>query len=259
MPENKASEDRAPSKGRPDHSIFDKIVSEARYTAIKVLVKTGRVTESTMTADDLNNLLDKQLPETFSIRDSTGGGELIVQSALLTMPEDSNCFSVNLSCSLKIAVLGNQVYEASLTASLTAEPDYQKSTKKIRLKNGSLKKITVLKDELTMIQQVQSSAEDLVPEAFRGLLKSSIETAVSMFDAFSSTNTKGNIEQIKNESRQNFLDFHHKEIEEHLLSLLEDENAYYQIDNTDTESRIFIELGSSVSVKDGRLHFRFEK
>jgi len=239
------------------NKLFEKVSSKAKYLAIKLLVKTGRIPESTLTANDLNNLIDKQLPETFSISDSTSGGELIVERALLFMPEDANCFHVDLSCKLKIEVLGNQVYEASLTASMTAEPDYQKDTKQIHLKNGSLKNISIAEDELTMVQQVQSSAEDLVPPAFRGFLKSSIDTAVNMFDSFSSINTKGNIEQIKSESRQNFLDFHHKEIESKLLGLLADENVHYQLDIADIESRVFTELGTGVSVEGGKLRFKF--
>lgn len=242
-----------------DNPIFDKIGTKARYLAIKLLVKTGRLTESTLSADDLNDLLDDQLPITLSISDNTGDGKLIVEIALLTMPEASACFHVSLSCKLKIAVLGNQVYEAALTAAMTAEPHYQNETKKIVLQNGALDKITILNDELTIMQQAQSSAEEFVPPVFREILKSSIDAAVNIFDTLSNTNTKENMEQIKSDSRQHFLDIHHNEIEEKLLGLLEEEDVCYQLDNTDIESRIFSEMGESTIVENGKLHFKFRK
>jgi len=242
-----------------DNPIFDKVGTKARYLAIKLLVKTGRLTESTLTADELNNLLDDQLPITLSISDNSGNGKLIVESALLTMPEASNCFHVNLSCKLKITVLGNQVYEAALTAAMTAEPYYQNETKKIVLQNGLLDKITILNDELTMMQQVQASAEEFVPPLFREILQSSINTAVNIFDTLSNTNTKENMEQIKSDSRQHFLDIHHNEIEDKLIGLIEEEDVCYQLDDTDIESRIFSELGESITVKNGKLHFKFGK
>ena len=239
--------------------MLDDLKDEVQFFALKLLVKFGHIKDTVLREDELNELIESQLPEVVSINSESGKGELEVKRANLTMPLGSNCFKVILFCELSVELMGSQFYKAELEATLNSKPKYHQNNKAIYLSEVVLSGIEIVDEDLLMMSEVQRNTEELLPPMFKDMFKSSVDVAVGIFDAISNTDTKKNIEQMKSEARQSVLDYHHSEMEAALISFLEDESVHYQLDDSSMETRLFSELGESVEVKDGGLIFKFRR
>jgi len=221
------------------------------------LIKYGYIKNVYFTSDELSTLFDTHLPKQFSIEVPGGTGQLEVINATLSMPNDAHCFHVLLKCQIAIEVLGSRVYSANIDADMRAKPDYCVETKVVHLNEIQLKALQFIDEEFSSIEKAQQSAQALIPDIFRDIIKTTLDTAVDIFSTLADTDIKSDIKLYMNGNRQDVLDFHQKDIEENLVHLMNEQGLQYPMDNSDTKGRLFTEHGKEILVENGLLWFKF--
>ncbi|MBL4682926.1 MAG: hypothetical protein JKY88_19715 [Pseudomonadales bacterium] len=237
--------------------MLDDLKVKTQFFIERQLIKFGYIKDVHFTSEELSTLFDTHLPKQFTIEVLGGTGQLEVTDANLSMPLDAHCFHVLLKCQIAIEMLGSRVYSANIDADMTAKPDYCIETKVVHLNEIQLNALQFINEEFSSIEKAQQSAQTLIPDIFKDIVKTTLNTAIDIFSTLADTDIKSDIKLYMNGNRQDILDFHQKDIEKSLVQLLNEQRLQYPMDNSNIKGKLFTEHGKEVLVENGLLWFKF--
>lgn len=223
------------------------------------LIKFRRVKSVSMSADEINDLLSENLPESFEIPVPGCKGELIIQTAQVRMPPLSDHFNIILHCALHIDSMGNPIYRAHVNINGIAWPAYDDANKRIYLNHIKVKDIKLIQDEYALLQDTKQLMSMLVPGPIRSVLGVTLKTTLNVLSAATLTDTKSYLGLYVSGNKQKVLDYHKPELEKVVKQINDDGDLSYELDQSIFEEKLFAELGKDVQVKDGELQFVFHR
>lgn len=223
------------------------------------LIKFRRVKSVSMTADEINELLSENLPETFEIPVPGCKGELIIQSAQVRMPALSDHFQVTLHCALHVESMGNPIYRAHVNISGSAWPAYDHANKRIYLNNIKVQEIKLIQDEYALLRDTKHIMSMFVPGPIRSVLGATLKTTLNVLSAATLRDTRSYLSIYVSGNKQKVLDYHKPELEKVVKQINDDGDLSYELDETIFEEQLFAEFGKDVRVKDSELQFIFHR
>lgn len=237
------------------HWQFDQ--EKLRQRIAKWLIKFRRVKSVAMTAQEINELLDESLPETFDIHVPGCKGELIIQRAVITMPPLADHFVVQLHCALHVEAMANPIYRAHVNIAGIAWPAYDHQNKRIYLNNIKVKEIKLVGDEYALLKDTKQLMALFVPGPLRTVFGATMKTTLNVLSAGTISEAQSYLAIYMSGNKQKVLDFHKPELEKVVKQINDDGDLSYDLDESIFEEKLFAELGKKVRVKDGELQFVF--
>lgn len=224
---------------------------------VKFLIKTRRIKSVSFSADELNDMLANNLPETLNFPVPGSKGELEIQSAKLSMPENVNRLDVILFCAMRIDTMANPIYRAHLKIFGAVTPSFDKPRRVIHLKDPKVTEIAIIQDEYALLKDTKQLISMLLPSPIKSVLDVTMKTTLNLLSAGSYKEVQSYLSLYLHGSKQRILDYHRPEIEQQVMDAISRGDLDYALDETILEERIFAELGNDVVVRDGALHFVF--
>ncbi len=227
---------------------------------IRLLVKFRRIKTVSLSAEELNSMLDVNLPESFTFPVPGSKGTLTINQALLSMPPGAHHFELELACSINIVSLANPIYRANIVINITALPDFDITTKVIQLQEIKILGITLVQDQYALLQDTKYLINQLMPGPIKtvlGVTGITVKSTLNILSNGTYDDVKGYFSLYLDGSKQKVLDFHKPELEKIILRLDHNGDLQYRMDESIFEERLFAELGKEVRVEDGKLHFVF--
>ncbi|BDX06102.1 hypothetical protein [Planctobacterium marinum] len=228
-----------------------------RQWLIRWMVKLGRVKSVTMSADEINALLGENLPETFNIPVPGAKGEVIVQTAKISMPPLADHFVIHLFCALNIDSVANPIYRAHVDIEGVAWPAYNRENKQIFLTDIKVGKMTLIQDEYSLLKDTRQLMNSLVPEPIRSVFGVTVKTTLNVLSRGIYKDAKQYLSLYMLNNKQKILDYHKPDLEKVVKRLSDDAELNYYLDEHNFEEQLFAEFGKAVIVKNGELQFIF--
>lgn len=226
---------------------------------LKFLIKTRRIRSVSLTADELNQMLATNLPETFSFPVPGSKGELEIQSATISMPRDANELHVALFCAVRIDSMANPIYRAHVEIFGTALPNFDKERRVIHLKEARLGEMNIVQDEYALLKDTKHIISLVVPGPLKSVLGATMKTTLNILSNGTYKDIQSYLSLYLHGSKQKILEYHRNDIERLVLNAIENGDLEYPLDTQIMEERIFAELGNDVQVRDGELQFIFSE
>ncbi|MCY7296838.1 hypothetical protein [Alteromonas sp. a30] len=230
---------------------------KAKHWFLALLIRTKRIKYVAFSANELNEMLADNLPETFPLSVPGSSGELIVESAELSMPKDANRIDASLFCAMHIKVVSNPIYRAHLVISASGEPYYLPDESVVRMQHAQVLGVHLVKDEYALLKDTRSIIEQLTPSPFRGLLSTTFKTTLNLLSAGTYQEMSDYLSIYLTGSKQRIVDFHKPEIEKIITEMAESGDLECAMDPEILEEKLFAQYGKEVKVENGELHFIF--
>jgi len=240
-----------------DSTIWQKLPPFLSRFIIKLAIKYKWLRKVHYTEDELNELLTTSFPQTLPVNVANSDAELTLLNAELSMPMGQNKLHLQMYCAFKVMVAGKDIYRAHLIVSGSALPYYDPENTAIRIKALQLSDVRLVNDDYAFIGSTTDLATLFMPKAFKNLLLGTVHVTLSVLKGFVPKELMNYLNLYSSGSKQKVLDFHKPEIEHILINKVEQEDWYYEMDETEFEERIFAEFGQHVAVEDGELIFKF--
>ncbi len=224
----------------------------------RFLIRFKRLKEVVYTETELNEMIVESLPQTMAFDVPGGTAKLIVMTAEVSLGRDSQQgLMVNLLCSLEISSMERQIYRAHLAVAVKASPYYHQDDQTIRLKDTVITELTLVNDEYLLIKSTTDLIKALTPNILQGLVSATLGSAVGVMSALTTPELKGYLAMFTDGNKQKVLDFHRPQVEKTLKTLINNGDLSYQLEPTDFEEKIFVDMGRQIDVDNHQLVFRF--
>lgn len=234
---------------------FDRERLEQRIT--RWLIKFRRVKSVSMSAQEINELLDENLPETFEIPVPGCKGELIIQQAEVSMPPLKDHFVVELRCALHIETMANPIYRAHVNIGGIAWPAFDTEHGRIYLNNIKVQNIKLVQDEYALLKDTRHLMVKLMPGPLRSVLGATMKTTLNVISNSSIKDAQNYLSIYVFGNKQKVLDYHKPELEKVIKQINDNGDLSYDLDKSIFEEQLFAELGKNVRVQNGELQFVF--
>lgn len=226
--------------------------------AARFLIRFKRIKAVYYTAAELNELIIESLPQTVEFDVPGGNAKLVVMTAEVVLGKDSHeGLVINLLCSLEISSMGQQLYRAHLQAAVKASPYYHKPQQSIRLNDTQITQLVLVQDEYLLITSTTGLIKSLTPNILHGLVSKTLDSAMGMMSSLATPEVKGYLAMFTDGNKQKVLDFHRPQVELTLKSLINSGELEYQLQESDFEEKLFVDMGQKIDVEDHQLVFRF--
>lgn len=227
---------------------------QIRYA--RLMIRCGWLTHSSFSQHELQTLLDAQLPSNFALKVPNGQGTLsLLQGEVSLHQQEIQC---RFFASLQITYMGNPIYRAHLHIKVRCLPQYCQATQRVNLASLHLDELALLQDEYALLKDTASLIRQLVPNPLNGLFSGGVKAALSLLPAKGlGQQALQYLQLYLDGSKQKVLDYHQPQIHQQLQSLVNSENASYQLNKDDWQEALFIEHGRKVEIKDHTLRFCF--
>ena len=226
--------------------------------AIKLAMRFKWLKAARYTQEELNELLATSFPQTLPLSIANSKGELTLLNAELTMPPAQDKLHIQLFCSLNISIAQQDIYRAHVVATGSVLPYFDTKQRVIRIRDMQLADIRLVNDDYAFIGSTADLVTLFMPKAFKYLLLSTVKLTLSLLKGIVPSELITYLNLYSSGSKQRVLDFHKPEIEKLLITKIEQEDWYYELDESDFEEQIFAEYGQDIAVEDGQLVFKFQ-
>lgn len=224
------------------------------------LIKQKRILESVYTEAELQEIIDDNLPQHFSLDVPAGEGDLLLLDGKINLDNaQENRVQVQLLASLEIFVSKQRIYRGHIRVDVSAKPVYQQSNYTLYFRDCRLDDLRLVDDSYFFVETSSSILSGLAPAPFKDVLGFALDTAVGALNLLSGNEMQQYLALFTRSGKQKVLDYHRREIEQHILSLVSEDTLQYTLDVDDYEEYLFVELGEDVVVRDQCLVFRFHK
>jgi hypothetical protein len=231
-----------------------------KYWLLSLMVRLGRLRRVEMNKAELDAMLRPHLPLQFNISIPSGRGRINIVKASTSLPGD-NKIQTALLCEFKVDVMGSPLYQAHLLITLNASPEFNKeqgilSASKIRLQQTHL-----VKDNYAVVRDAREIFTKLLPGPLNSMVNLGIDLSISSAMSLLESSPYGDLSQYLklyiNGSKQRILDYHKPQIEQQLLTYLEQHKPEYRLDNAVLDEKLFAEYGRQVRAEKQALVFLF--
>jgi len=228
----------------------------------RLLVRFNRVKRSPVDIEEINQLVNKPLPEVLELETPSGIGELTILGVTLTIaPCSSNqktdCIHAEVLCNFSVKVKDSLIYNTHLMLIIETLPNYCKETKTIGITETKIAELQLISDQYSMIKDTTTLLNGLISKP----LNSIVSIALSSTKALSNTKTVNRatkyLSLYTSGSKQMVIDYHRADIESKIIELTKDNAMSYEMDETDFEEKLFADYGKKITVEDGQLYFVF--
>lgn len=223
----------------------------------KLAIRFKWIKQEVYTADELNELLATNFPQTIPLDLSTSDGELILLNAELSMPLAQDQLHIQLYSGFRLMVAGQDIYRAHIVVTGTVTPYYVVDEKSIRIKDMRISDIRLVNDDYAFISSTTDIVTLFMPKAFKYLLLGTVQLTLSVLKGIVPAYLLNYLMLFTHGSKQKVLDYHRADIERLVLKEVEQEDWQYILDETDFEQQLFAELGQEIVVENGQLVFKF--
>ncbi|UAA37927.1 DUF1439 domain-containing protein [Paraneptunicella aestuarii] len=223
------------------------------------MIHSKRIKQVSFTADELNEMLAANLPETFNLPVPGCRGWLVVESANLSMPLNDNLIDVALFCSMKIESMATPIYRAHLLINVAGTPSYDPETSMVRMQNIEVVGVHLVKDEYSLIKDTKSLINQLIPSPVTSLVANTLKTTLQLFSAGAYQEVSDYLSLYLLGSKQKIVDYHRPEVEKIITEMAESGDLEYEMDRDILEEHLFADLGKEVEVQNGELVFIFHR
>lgn len=231
-----------------------------KYWLLSLMVRLGRLRRVEMDNAELDAMLKPYLPMQLNINIPRGKGRVNVVEASTSLPGNDQ-IQTALLCEFKVDVIGNPLYQAHLLITISASPEFDKSQGTVRATNIRLLQTHLVKDDYAAIRDAREIITKLIPGPFSNMLSLGIDLSISSAMSMLENSLYGDLGQYLklyvNSSKQRILDYHKPQIEQQLLSYLEQHKPAYKLDNSVLDERLFAEYGQQVRAEKQALAFLF--
>lgn len=235
------------------------LILKIQHWFIKLLIHSKRIKKVAFTAEELNEMLATNLPEEFPLHVPGCKGNLIIEAAELTLPNDENKFYVALFCAMHIETLATPIYQAHLLINLAGTPCYHEESCMVRMHSPEVLGVHLVKDEYALLKNTKSIIDQLTPSPLRSLVTNTVKTTLNLLSAGTYNEVSDYLSLYLGGSKQKIIDFHRPEVEKIVTELAESGDLEYEMDQEILEEKLFAELGKDVKVEDGLLYFVFHE
>ncbi|WP_147302310.1 hypothetical protein [Thalassotalea euphylliae] len=225
--------------------------------AIKLAMRFKWLKAARYSQDELNELLAANFPQTIPLPIANSQGELTILNAELTMPLAQDKLHIQLLCAMNISVAQRDIYRAHLVATGSVLPYFDTEERVIRIRDMQLAEIRLVNDDYAFIGSTTDLVTLFMPKPFKYLLLSTVKLTFSLLKGVVPNDLLNYLTLYSSGSKQRVLDYHKPEIENTLVDKVEQEDWFYELDESDFEEQIFAEYGQHIAVEDGHLVFKF--
>ncbi|REL27642.1 hypothetical protein DXX93_14480 [Thalassotalea euphylliae] len=225
--------------------------------AIKLAMRFKWLKAARYSQDELNELLAANFPQTIPLPIANSQGELTILNAELTMPLAQDKLHIQLFCAMSIRVAQRDIYRAHLVATGSVLPYFDTQERVIRIRDMQLAEIRLVNDDYAFIGSTTDLVTLFMPKPFKYLLLSTVQLTFSLLKGVVPNELLSYLSLYSSGSKQRVLDYHKPEIENILIDKVEQEDWFYELDESDFEEQIFAEYGQHIAVEDGHLVFKF--
>ncbi|TDF38409.1 DUF1439 domain-containing protein [Alteromonadaceae bacterium M269] len=222
----------------------------------KLMIRFKRLKHVVYTEAELNDLLRQQFPIQFPVNIPASNGEFSITGGSLRMPYDVEHFKIELKGQLKVDSMGTPLYRAHLYIHLLAIPAYNKETKVVSIDSINIKEIVLIKDEYGLINDGQSILKQLIPSPVTAMMGGTLK-AMNLLSGNNMSDLTQYLKLYISGNKQRVLDYHTPEIEQRVREYASSQDLTYEMDPSEWDQALFIELGEKVAIKNGELRFIF--
>lgn len=231
-----------------------------KYWLLTLVVRLGRLRRVEMTTAELDDMFTPHFPLHFDIPIPNGKGRVNVTKANTSLPGDGR-IHIALMCDFNVEVMGNPLYQAHLLISLSAMPEFDKSSGHIRAQDIRLLQTHLVKDNYAVVRDAREIFTKLLPGPLSSMVNLGIDLSISSAMGMLENSLYGDLSQYLklyiNGSKQRILDYHKPQIENQLLNYLEQHKPEYRLDNAMLDEKLFAEFGEQIRAEKDVLAFLF--
>ena len=221
---------------------------------VKLMIRFKRLKHVVYTEAELNDLLRQQFPVQFPVNIPASDGEFSITGGSLRMPYDAEHFKIELKGQLKVDSMGTPLYRAHLYIHLLAIPAYNKETKVVSIDSITIKEIVLIKDEYGLINDGQSILKQLIPSPVTAMMGGTLK-AMNLLSGNNMSDLTQYLKLYISGNKQRVLDYHTPEIEQRVREYASSQDLTYEMDPSEWDQALFIELGEKVAIKKWRATF----
>lgn len=223
------------------------------------LIKFKRIKTVSLSAEELNSMLDANLPESFGFPVPRSKGRLDIKKATLEMPTDANHFEITLFCGVHIEMLANPIYRANIEILAHALPHFDVHEKVIQLAQINIASMTLVQDEYSLLKDTKYLMQQIVPGPVKSVLGVTMKTTLNIISNGTYDDARTYLSLYLDGSKQKVLDYHRPELEKIVLRLNNNGDLQYRLNEDVLEERLFADHGREVKVQNGSLQFVFHE
>lgn len=223
----------------------------------RLAIRFKWIKEELYTPQELNEMLAANFPQTIPLSLPTSDGELTLLNAELSMPSADNQLHIQLFCGFRLTIAGQDIYRAHLIVTGIVTPYYVVEEKSIRIKDMQIAELRFVNDDYAFIGSSTDIVTLFMPKAFKYMLFSTVHLTLSILKGIVPGSLLDYLSLFTSDSKQKVLDYHRADIEQLVLTEVEQEDWQYVLDETDFEEKLFAEFGKEIVVENGNLVFKF--
>ena len=229
-----------------------------QYWLIWGLIRSGILRKVAVSASEVNEILEDNLPTTYPLSLNWGKGELNISHATVDFPSAKpGYFRATLKAALNVSVASIEVYRSHLNIVLSGAPLYQPDEECLRVKNVSVDEVKLVKDSYALMASANSLFQTVVPSPFTHLMNVAVETSMGVVSDVLGEDLQNYFVLYQTGSMQRVLDYHQPQIEATLIEECKSGELFYQLQDELLDERLFINLGKGMEVKDQTLFCLF--
>lgn len=229
----------------------------AKKWLVETAIRCKWLKSSGYSAEELNQLLFNDLPQTINLPIPRGQGELLLMQGKLEMPPAQSQLHLHFLTSFTIDVMGNRIYQAHLNIDVSATPYYNSTDKTLYMRDINLHKVELISDEYALIKDTSSLLSSLMPNPVKGIISATLGTTLGLLN----DTLLGELQQYLNlyiaGNKQKIIDYHKPDMEQALINYAREGKLEYHMDENDFEEALFARWGQQVRVENGELNFIF--
>lgn len=228
-----------------------------RLLTAKILIKMGKLTHADYSCAELEQIVEKHLPETFNIDVPVSKGELTLLQAQISMPLNQNAIIIDLLGSIIVGPVSTPIYRAHLNVKLKVYPIYEVATNTVKVAKMEAGDVQLVNDEYALIKDSRDLLSIVFPKSLQSLLGGTVKSVLGLITVGGSDLASDYMKLYLSGSKQRVLDYHKPQIEALVSEFAQRDDLLYQLGTTDFEEHLFTLYGKEVVVEDGHLRFKF--
>jgi len=223
----------------------------------KLLVRFKWVKKAPVEIDEINQLVNQQLPVVYDLATPGGRGELSILEMTITIPSRGNCLQAELLCNFSASVKQTVIYNTHLQLTLDAQPDYCQENKMIGVSNVRITALNLISDQYSLIKDTRTLMSSLLPEPFKSIFNITLSSTQVMLKNKTVNGIVKYLSLYSSGSKQRVIDYHRADIEQQIIQATQNSKVKYRLDESVFEEKLFAEYGQKITIEDGRVYFIF--
>ena len=228
-----------------------------RNFSARLAIRFGFLKKESIETDEINQIINDQLPLEFEIPTPGGDGKLILLGVSFVVDPIKNCIHAELLCNFSVDVKQRLIYNTHLQLTVETGLLFDYETKTIGANDISITELNLISDKYSIMKDATSLISGFLPNTVKSIVNLTLTSTQALLNSKKINAATQYLLLYSSGSKQKIIDYHKSTIETKVRQLIDSPEYRYQLDESNFEENLFARYGKRVSIENGQIYFVF--